>query len=69
MTPSIERTQGQAGTDLVQRRRQAGMTQIQLAIAARCSRSTIAILEAGYEPRHSDVLPRLLAALDVAPGR
>jgi len=48
---------------IAEMRRTAGLTQIQLAIEAECSRSSIAILEAGYQPRHSDVLPRLLAIL------
>ena len=50
-------------TDLAERRRLAGLTQVQLAIEAGCSRSSIAILEAGYVPRHSDVLARVDSVL------
>jgi len=60
---TIEHEPAAEVTDLAQLRRDAGLTQIDLAIAAKCSRSSIAILEAGYQPRHSAVLLRLLAVL------
>ncbi|WP_367401327.1 helix-turn-helix transcriptional regulator [Paraconexibacter antarcticus] len=44
-------------------RQQAGMTQVQLAMKAGCSRASVALLEAGYEPRRSEVLKRVHAAL------
>lgn len=48
------------------RRVAAGLTQRQLAIAARCSLPSVANLEAGVLPRRSNVVPRILAALEVA---
>jgi predicted transcriptional regulator len=44
---------------IAERRRRAGLTQVQLAIKADCSRASVALLEAGFEPRHSEVLKRV----------
>jgi transcriptional regulator with XRE-family HTH domain len=49
-----------------ERRIAAGMTQRQLAIAAGCSLPSVSNLEAGVLPRRSEVVPRILAALDAA---
>lgn len=51
------------GPDLKVLRRSAGMSQQRLAELAGCSVSMVRVLESGYEPERSDVLPRLLAAL------
>jgi len=42
------------------------MTQRELAIAADCSLPSVGNLEAGVLPRRSEVVPRILAALDAA---
>jgi transcriptional regulator with XRE-family HTH domain len=44
-------------------RREAGLTQEQLAARADCSVDYIRLLERGYVPRFSDVIPRVLDAL------
>lgn len=49
--------------DLRQARKTAGLSQQQLATIAGCSVASVAIFERGYQPEHSDVLPRLRAAL------
>lgn len=49
--------------DLKALRRAAGLSQQRVAERAGCSLSMIRILESGYVPEHSDVLPRVLAAL------
>jgi predicted transcriptional regulator len=49
-----------------ERRIAAGMTQRELAIAADCSLPSVGNLEAGVLPRRSEVVPRILAALDAA---
>lgn len=49
---------------LVALRQQAGLTQVQLAVRADCSRASVALLEAGYEPKRSEVLKRVRAVLD-----
>jgi transcriptional regulator with XRE-family HTH domain len=61
-------TQIQTPSDrmLRERRLAAGLTQRQLAIAAGCSLPSVANIEAGVMPRRSEVVPRLLAALDAA---
>ncbi len=46
------------------RRRALGLTQGQLAMRADCSRASVALIESGYRPRRSEVLPRILAVLD-----
>ena len=58
----------QPAPDLSVRERRVvlGLTQRQLAIAARCSLPSVANLEAGVLPRRSEVVPRILAALDAA---
>jgi transcriptional regulator with XRE-family HTH domain len=40
-----------------------GLTQQQLAAAADCSLSYVRLLESGFAPASSDVLPRIAAAL------
>lgn len=47
-------------------RRSADLTQEQLAERAGCSVNYIQLLERGYQPRYSDVLPRLLGVLEEA---
>lgn len=46
-------------------RRSAGLSQEQLAERAGCSVNYIQLLERGYQPRYSDVLPRLLDVLGI----
>ncbi len=48
-------------------RRHAGLTQQGLASAADCSLSYVRLLEAGFKPAHSDVLPRVARALGLLP--
>jgi transcriptional regulator with XRE-family HTH domain len=50
---------------LRQLRRTAGLTQQQVAFKADCSLSYIRLLEQGFLPEHSDVLPRVLRALEL----
>jgi transcriptional regulator with XRE-family HTH domain len=57
---------GRALRDL---RRAAGLTQVELAHAARCSIATVALFEAGYAPERSTVLPRIIAVLNDERGR
>jgi len=45
-------------------RKSAGLTQQQLASLAGCSMAYIRVIEAGYTPAQSEVLPRVLAALN-----
>jgi predicted transcriptional regulator len=52
--------------DIRARREAAGLTQRQLASAARCSLTFIANIEAGCGPRKSRVMPRIFDAIDVA---
>lgn len=52
-----------------ERRDRAGITRQQLAEAAACSISHLANLERGITLRYSDVLPRVLAALDELEGQ
>jgi transcriptional regulator with XRE-family HTH domain len=42
----------------------ANLSQQQIAIRACCSISYVRLLERGFQPTRSDVLPRVLAALD-----
>ncbi|MDQ8044536.1 MAG: helix-turn-helix transcriptional regulator [Patulibacter sp.] len=49
--------------DLRTRRRAAGLTLVQLAVAAEVSVSALSLLECGYRPRHSEVLARVEQAL------
>ena len=49
-------------------RRHAGLSQQQLAQAAGCSAGYIRLLERGFDPRFSDVVPRVLEALRVSTG-
>jgi transcriptional regulator with XRE-family HTH domain len=52
-----------AGGSIRLARREAGLTQEQLAARADCSVDYIRLLERGYAPRFSDVVPRVLVAL------
>lgn len=45
-------------------RHAAEQTRQQVATRARCSLSMVALLEDGYVPKRSDVLPRVLAVLN-----
>jgi len=45
------------------RRRAVGLTQTRLAGLAQCSRATVAMIEGGYLPRRSEVIPRIEAVL------
>jgi transcriptional regulator with XRE-family HTH domain len=47
-------------------RRSAGLSQAQLADRVGCSTDYIRLLERGYMPRFSDVLPRVLEVLEAA---
>ena len=47
-------------------RLKAGLTQERLAVEAGCSGGYVRLLERGFMPAHSDVLPRLFAAIDAA---
>lgn len=49
---------------LHERRKAAGLSQQRLAELAGCSLTFVRVLEAGYEPATSAVLPRILAVLD-----
>jgi len=44
-------------------RLRAGLTQERLAVAAGCSGGYVRLLERGFAPEHSAVLPRLLAVI------
>lgn len=51
-------------------RLELGLSRQQLASDAGCSMSYLALIEGGFTPRESDVLPRLERALnEVEPGR
>lgn len=52
------------GDGLRQLRRAAGLSQQELAERAHCSIAIVRLLEGGYQPKHSDVLPRLVAILE-----
>jgi transcriptional regulator with XRE-family HTH domain len=52
------------GGQLRERRRGAGITQQQLAERAHCSIAIVRLLEGGYQPARSHVLPRILAVLE-----
>jgi predicted transcriptional regulator len=52
--------------DLRKLRAHAELSQQALAVAAGCSLAYVRLLEAGYEPRDSEVLPRILQALNDA---
>ena len=45
-------------------RKAAGLTQQQLAQRAGCSMAYVRVIEAGYTPAQSDVLPRVFAVLN-----
>jgi len=61
-------TTEEAGHDLCERLRaarlEAGLSRAALAGRAECSLASVANLEAGYIPKRSDVLPRILAVLE-----
>jgi predicted transcriptional regulator len=66
ITPMLSKSRSN-GADIARRRRALGMTQHQLANAARCSRAYIALIEAGGGPARSRVLPdveRVLSFLE-----
>jgi transcriptional regulator with XRE-family HTH domain len=46
------------------RRLAIGLTQQELAQRVNCSIATVRLLESGYMPKHSEVLPRLLLVLE-----
>jgi predicted transcriptional regulator len=52
------------GGSLRQRRRRLNISQEDLARLADCSTGYVRLLERGFQPEHSDVLPRVIAALD-----
>jgi transcriptional regulator with XRE-family HTH domain len=60
--PSVNATDRRGG--LHERRKAAGLSQQRLAELAGCSLTFVRVLEAGYEPATSAVLPRILAVLD-----
>jgi hypothetical protein len=51
-------------TDLGARRRGLGISQQTLAVAARCSLSSVRLFEAGFDPEHSPTRERVERALD-----
>jgi transcriptional regulator with XRE-family HTH domain len=53
-----------AAADLRTLRRRRGLSQQRLAELAGCSLSMVRVLESGYQPERSDVLPRVLLALN-----
>jgi transcriptional regulator with XRE-family HTH domain len=55
-----------ASNDIRHARRSLGLTQAALAEAAGCSVDYVRLLERGYAPRFSDVLPRLLEQLGLS---
>ncbi len=59
---SVNATDRRGG--LHERRKAAGLSQQRLAELAGCSLTFVRVLEAGYEPATSAVLPRILAVLD-----
>lgn len=63
---SITANSSAASDDIRALRRAAGLTQQETAARAGCSVAAIALFESGYRPTRSDVLPRVLAALDQA---
>lgn len=54
--------------ELRERRERIGLARLALAARAGCSLTTLANIEAGIVPRRSEVLPRILEALDRAEG-
>ena len=60
----VERTR----VDIKERRLSAGLTQQELAARADCSLAYVTMLERGLSPSRSNVLPRILRALDAAPA-
>jgi transcriptional regulator with XRE-family HTH domain len=50
--------------DLRQRREALGLSRQQLAQGARCSLTTLQMLESGYRPERSRALDRVLAVLE-----
>ncbi len=61
---------GTAGVGgLRERRRALGLPQEDVARLADCSVDYVRLLERGFEPRYSDVLPRIAAALRTASER
>jgi transcriptional regulator with XRE-family HTH domain len=54
--------------DLKARRRAAGLSRQRVANEAGCSLSHLQMLEGGYSPGRSDVLPRVLTVLDTYDG-
>lgn len=57
-------TSRQDAADIAARRRAAGLTQTGLAGAAKCSRATVAMIEGGYVPQRSAVIPRIERVLN-----
>ena len=53
-----------SGVDLRARRRSLGLSQEAVARTAMCSTGYVRLLEAGFAPGRSDVLPRVIAALN-----
>lgn len=51
---------------LKERRKAAGLTQQALATRAGCSLAYVTVLENGYTPRGSNVLPRILRVIQEA---
>lgn len=59
-----ENVTGGPGGSIRERRRRKGLTQEQLADRAGCSIDYVRLLDRGYVPRYSDVLPRVLSVLN-----
>ena len=62
---------GRATGGLIREQRRAvGLRQEDLAQRAGCSTIYVRMIESGYAPRYSDVIPRIMQALnEVEPGR
>ena len=57
-------TSQQIAADIAGRRKAAGLSQARLAGAAECSRATVAMIEGGYVPKRSEVIPRIERVLN-----
>jgi DNA-binding XRE family transcriptional regulator len=74
MTPALvcdlrstnENGNGQGGQSLAQARKRVGLTQARLSALANCSIASIAWIEQGAVPQHSDVLARAWKVIEAA---
>jgi predicted transcriptional regulator len=59
----VTSTYTQQGGSIQSRRRELGLSRQELASRAGCSMSYLALIEGGFMPHESSVLPRVLSAL------